>query len=97
MSNSTSSIFLYERDDSKILTFKSLLFSIASAIAVYKSTSKSFFNISFCSLIFLILAKSPSADLEITSAFIGSGLLFAHEISIPNDRINNILNILLKI
>jgi len=56
-----------------------LLFSIASAIAVYKSIFKPRLNRSFCSLICLILAKSSPADLEITSVRIGSGLLFAHE------------------
>ena len=86
-----------ERDDSKILTFKSLLFSTASAIAVYKSTFKSFFNKSFCSLTCLILAKSLSTDLEITSTVNRSGLLFAHEISAPSEIINNILATFLNI
>ena len=67
-----------------------MLFSTASAIAVYKSTFKPCFNKLFFSFTSLILAKSPFTDSEITSTVIGSGLLFAHEISAPRDKISEI-------
>ena len=74
------------------MTFKSLLFSIARAIAVYKSIFKSLLKRSFCSLISCIFAKSSSADFKKSSDVIGSGFLFAQETIIPRDKTNNIFN-----
>ena len=68
-----------------------MLFSIASAIAVYKSTFKSLLNNSFSSFIFSIFARSSSTTLIVSFVEIGSGFLFAQDASVKarNIRIKN--------
>ena len=75
----------------------SLLFSIASAIALYKSISKLFLSISFCSLISDIFLISSLADISKVSIASGSGDLEEQEVKAINNTINVVFIKLLSI
>ena len=90
MSNLTSFILRSAKAVSNNFTFKSLLFSIARAIAVYKSISNSFCKISFCSLISDIFLMSSFADLFKKSKENRRAILLAQDANMLILKINKI-------
>ena len=94
ISNLTLSICLFAIADSNSFTFNSLLFFIASAIAVYKSISIFSSQVLLSFLIFSIFAISSFAFFSVSNALIGSSFLL-QLVEKANKLIRNMITIFL--